>query len=86
MAKKGPVHQRTVGWLFWFITFVILLAPSVYGAYQVVNPDEEWPVPIGVGSLMAGMFAGCVAWVVNSILHVHFKRQQAAARKLAKKK
>jgi uncharacterized membrane protein len=86
MAKKARTSIDSVGWLFWFVVFLVLLGPSIYLSFQWVTEDEAAPIPVGMGVLLAGFVAAIVAWIVNSILQARARRQQSEARKKAKRK
>lgn len=85
MAKQTRPRLEAVGWLFWSIAFAVLLGPSIYGAWQVVMDDQEWPIPVGMGVLLAGFLAAIVAWIVNSILYMRNKRLHVEAKRKSKK-
>lgn len=86
MAKQERKPLDSVGWLFWFIVFLIASIPSVYFAFQIVDEEQAPPIPVGIGVILAGFIAGIVAWVVNAVLHARAKRFYEAARKKAKKR
>lgn len=86
MAKRDQDVMDSVGWRFWLIVFVVLLIPCLYLAWNVVDDDEAFPIPIGMGTILSGFLAAVVAWVVNMILQSRARRLHEATRKKAKKR
>lgn len=86
MAKQSRNSLDSVGWLFWFIVFLVALIPSVYFAFQVVTDDQAAPIPVGMGVILAGFIAGIVAWSVNAVLQTRAKHIHEATRKKVKKR
>jgi threonine/homoserine/homoserine lactone efflux protein len=86
MGKRDRVPIASVGWLFWFIVFVLALGPAVYLSFQVVDEDQAAPIPVGMGVILAGFLAAIVAWIVNAILFQRGKRIRAMTRKKVKKR
>jgi len=86
MAKQARTSIDSVGWRFWFVAFLVLLVPSIYFSWQVVSEKEAWPIPAGLGAILAGFLAAMVAWIVNSVLHLRLKRRHMEARKKTKKR
>jgi uncharacterized membrane protein (DUF485 family) len=86
MGKQVREPIVSVGWLFWFIVFVVVLGPAVYLSFQVVDENEAAPIPVGMGVILAGFLAAIVAWIVNAILFQRGKRIRAITRKKVKKR
>ena len=86
MAKQVRTSIDSVGWLFWFVAFLVLLGPSIYLSWQVVSENEARVIPVGLGTILAGFLAAMVAWIVNSILHIRVKRRHTESRKKTKKR
>jgi len=86
MAKQRQGRIDSVGWVFWFIAFLVLLAPAIYFCIQIVDEDKELPIPVAMGVLLALFLAAIVSWIVNTILQTIAKRKYTNTRKKAKKR
>lgn len=86
MAPKARNDVDEVGWVFWGVTFVVLIGPLVYLAWQVVYRTAPWYVPVGIGIFSAAFGAAFLSWGVNEVIQRRQRRQRMAARKQAKKR
>ncbi len=86
MPKQDRSPIDSVGWVFLVVVFAILLIPAIYLSWHVVREDQEWPIPFGLGVLLAFFASGIVTWIVNTALQVRSKRRHAQTRKKAKKR
>lgn len=86
MAKQARTPIDSVGWVFWFIAFIVFLGPSIYLSWQVVRDDQAAPIPVGMGAILAGFLAALLSWVVNTVLQTRSKRRHTEARKKGKKR
>ena len=77
---------EAVGWIFWAVTFVVLLGPAVYGLWLIKYKTTPWLVPFGGGVVLSALAAAVVSWAVNSVLQHRYKRQRIVGRKKARKR
>lgn len=86
MAKKTAGSLEAVGWLFWLITFLVLVGPLVYGCWQITHAAASRLVPVVTGAALAAVGSGLIAWPVNSFLQYRNKKRRLAQRKKARKR
>ena len=79
------MNLDAAGWLFWVITFLVVLAPCIWGAWQIPYTTKSPWIPIVFGAVGAAVAAGLVSWAVNAVLQWRRKRQRIAERKKLKK-
>ncbi|MBI5091407.1 MAG: hypothetical protein HZB26_03075 [Candidatus Hydrogenedentes bacterium] len=84
MTKKND-NTFVAGWTFWGIVFVVLSPPAIYYCMRIVDPEEEFIIPVGMGFLLAALGAGIVAWAANAALQWFQKRRKIETRKKTKK-
>ena len=87
---KSLKDIESVGWGFFLLCVALLLAPSIYIAWQSTYDVSKPVTRIGIG-LMGALFAACpIAWSVNAMLHQRnvrrYKLEQKDARKIKVKK
>lgn len=85
MPRKHSFEFDAAGWLFWIVVFVVLIAPSIYGSWQIVEQDASPIIPISMGVVGSAVGAGVVSWAVNFVLQTRRRKQRLADRKKAKK-
>ena len=83
---KSKHEPFVVGWLFWGIVFLVLLAPSIYVCWKVIDPEESKIIPVGAGSLLSALCAGFVAWGANAAYQWFERRRKIETRKTSKKR
>lgn len=88
MAKKKSVKssEEAAGWLFWLVSFVIFIAPCIWGAWQVARESATPAAKIVLGVVATAMAASLLSWAVNSVYQYRNKKRRIAERKKAKKK
>lgn len=85
MAKKKESRFEAAGWLFWIITSVVLMPPSIWFFWSKKPEEATWLYPFGMGAVIAALAAGFITWIVNSIIQWRLKRKHLQERKNAKK-
>lgn len=85
-AKQEQQETYGVGWVFFVVCFVILVAPSVYLAWVFTMEDKQGGLfPYVVGFVIAGLGAGVLSWAVNSVWYWVLTKRLKAKRKKPKK-
>jgi len=85
VAKKKESRFDAAGWLFWFITFGVLLIPSIWLLWNRRPEDSSWLYPLGMGTVIAAIGAGFVTWIINAVMQWRLKKKHIEERKKAKK-
>ncbi len=85
MSKKNWYDFDAAGWLFWFVVFVLLIAPCIWLAWQIIYATYGRWYPIITGIVFAAVGAGVVSWAVNAVMQRKQKKERIARRKKAKK-
>jgi 1,4-dihydroxy-2-naphthoate octaprenyltransferase len=75
-----------VGWGFYSIVFVLLIAPCIYLAWNITYDNiANTYSRVALGALFAFVVAGFVTWPVNELLHRRNIRRQKAEQQQARK-
>ncbi len=85
MSKKAMAKFEFVGWVFWAVTFALLVGPAVYGAWQITREGASPMIPIAMGVVAAALAAGVVSWAINSVLQWRYQRRRLKERKKSKR-
>lgn len=84
MTKKSSNKGESVGWLFWGISFGVLLVPCLYALSRVTTEQGGVAAIVGFGTGLAALGAGIISWTVNAVLQSRAQRLRRAARKKGK--
>lgn len=76
---------ESVGWLFWAISFAILITPCYFLA-KYITYDFSTGERIALGLTMAMVSAAVIAWAVNELLFQIHKRKYDERRKVERKR
>ena len=77
--------QYTVGWMFWFVCFFVLAAPSWYLARGAVYESErDGLAPYIAAFALAALGAGVLSYLVNAIFLMRAGRARKQARQRKK--
>jgi len=76
----------SAGWGVWLISFVVLVFPCVYGAFQIVDEEQPPYVPLFMGGLFAGFVSAVVTWIMNVAIQARVKRERMQERRKNRKK
>jgi TRAP-type C4-dicarboxylate transport system permease small subunit len=85
VAKEERWKFDAAGWTFWLVIFLILVGPSVYGAWKIVYSSASRTVPISAGIVFAAIGAGFISWTVNAVIQRKRKKERIQRRKKARK-
>lgn len=84
--KLKPLRDLdSVGWGFFGIVFVIIIAPVSFAVWYYTLENVEWPVRVLAGVFLAAVCAAVIAFVVNDALFRRGRRRYEAERKAEKK-
>jgi hypothetical protein len=86
LAAKARNEIEAVGWVFFVVTFLILVGPLVYLSWQIVYRTAPWFAPVGMGLFSAAIAAAILSWAVNEVYQRRQRQQRLVARKQAKKR
>lgn len=82
---KSLKEIESVGWGFFGICFLVVVAPTVWFVYNGTYDTQTPAVRILMGLVVAGTVAGIIAWAVNEVLHRRNVRRHDAKRAEEKK-
>ncbi len=82
---KSLKEVESVGWGFFAICFVVVLAPSIWLVWNYTYDTVTPAVRVLAGFVVASTGAGVIAWVVNDLLHRRNVRRHAAKRQAERK-
>lgn len=82
---KSLKEIESVGWGFFGLCFVLVLAPSIWLVWNYTYDNVAPAVRVLAGFVVASTCAGVIAWVVNDLLHRRNVRRYEAQRQEARK-
>lgn len=84
-TKNLATRFETAGWIFFFIVFLLLAVPFIWGAFRVVYESTHPIAVVATGATAAAIVAGVITAVVNWALQRRAHRQRLSSRKKTKK-
>lgn len=86
MEKSRTFRLEAAGWGFFVAAFVVLLAPCIYAAFQLVEEHYSRTIPVGIGVIFAAFAAAMATFATNTVLQSMHARQKRTAQKQKKRK